>query len=1791
MAASEGAFHLTFVQGRGLLSLSDRDFEGLGHVDSLELDIPNLRFPFDLSGGVARFKNRRLSLRELSLFVAAGDIATVLSRAPLDAFGIFEPRVVIDGQRLTLRARVALGGHEAEVTALAALSPLPPRSASLCVYDACAYGFLPVPAPLVVTALFSALGAESPAKREGEVELPLAPLLQIRTASEIRVDVCELAMLAILPMHGWRLPDRGHVRIRAAGGAADARRIPLLFSHGDAGDPPLGEEELPAVQAMRAFAARSSLTEEALARADVATALAQLRALAPLEAEDKVGTCRLLQILGADAETLDEAGHLAHAALSRWPTFAPAVLTLAVLAGARGAAAEAGACYERLAELWEAQGREVDQACALLAAARHYARASEPERALSTLERSLGHRRGLRPASRARIAALARDGAWDEILAELGQQAGREGRDGSDEVARALELFHQGSLTKDDTLIARAAEVLEDLLGRADWRQTSLSRGEAAYQLGAIRLVLGDDAGASRWLAACIEGDAPAPVAAAAWRALAELMHRRGDAGREVQALLGWAGDPRIHEKPEEKVRHLLAAADIALYTLKQPAEAAGYLDMALGLAPAHGKVLAALEGVATVMRDPVAVAEILRRRLRESRPEQGQAILRVLIRLLAESDAHADDVKDACAVLLELSPGDEEARFFQARSAWKRGERRTAAQGYLASTNATSLAPAQLAEAELRTAEVLLAEGDERGASLHRERALAHEPRGAPLAVLSQSLRALGHHDQLPALLAARQASASDPGTELEVKRCLAALAEDSGDLEAARTIYRGLHEAFPSQVEWLERLAALCRRQARPSELRGWLERTWALIERDNLSAADRRAAESAGLELAELLAADTEGKARAQAIVNRLAATEPPSTRVLDLGYQLALDRGAFDEAQAAFARRLALNGDEGRAAFVVSRVRACMAQANGQRPALAMVQSLALDQLDDEGLRLRAELAQAADDVADAAACLDQLRRGVPESERAALTQRLADLAARPATAGRMPVSVLEKLQLELPDSLLVAKALFEAHGQSEDVAARNQAWQSLLYKVPALPDSYRARLQTSMAEAAEQEGNLVTAHELLDTAGRLDSTPRARVSQLVARARVWLAQGEGGSAEEALKEALSLNPDAPAALALTAELRYGVQDWEGARRAYARLAQLGAAGVPPKLLASRRAELAELFGDQAEAEAAYRDALALDGQDPAARDALAGFALARGDFAEAALHLRELVSILPKEAVDRLTHARQRLGQAALGLGDLPTARHYLELALASDPDRASTLDLLATTYEKVGLFREAAASCERLSRVLTDVTQKAAALFREGEILRACLGDGEGALEAYLRGSDLDPGFAPNLARLVAHYWSRGDLASLADVGADLVKAGPSPELDRPDLGLLVAAAALLARGDERLAEAALASPFVGGPLHAELAAARLAELVPRLPDPSALDRLLGLLSSRAKGFAGDLCDAARRRASSDPGNGAAWLVLGRLFERERQPVLARSAYSVAHFLDPGLGAAGPLGVLGYESKARPQALLLGSPAVHPSARGGLRALMQHLAVALVAPAPSPEVGVGPLLPATAALCADLERELALRGVAFVSYGDGLDVTLSATGPLRVLVGRRAESLPAEELRFLVARAVEQARAGTLALLRMSQDNLHRLLQALVGAAGRGVPVEAETAGPDESSASWLERLREAEAAGRLPLTRVAAALADLAEQLLAQPPDLDAYIRGCRYTADRIGLLAAGKPLSALRGWASAQKDGIPVDDATVEQRQELLRSSQGVRELLAFMVSEDYAALVAAP
>ncbi len=385
-------------------------------------------------------------------------------------------------------------------------------------------------------------------------------------------------------------------------------------------------------------------------------------------------------------------------------------------------------------------------------------------------------------------------------------------------------------------------------------------------------------------------------------------------------------------------------------------------------------------------------------------------------------------------------------------------------------------------------------------------------------------------------------------------------------------------------------------------------------------------------------------------------------------------------------------------------------------------------------------------------------------------------------------------------------------------------------------------------------------------------------------------------------------------------------------------------------LPPShltCLALRLAELAEMFGDPGEAENAYQELARLDPQHVGAREALAGFALARNDRAGAAAKLEEVLHLLPRDAVTRLTDIRHRLGETYLALGNLVAARQNLEMALASDPDRTGVLECLVDTYQRLGLHREAAASCERLARKLDDPHEKAEALYRRGEILRVALGDLDGANDAYLRssrsGSQLCtyPGAPGDLLLGAGRFRQPGRGGQRPDSRGGAAAVGSSL-ISRSWLAL----AAILAGKEEELASSALHEvQFDVDPITRRLGELTRLACKPALPgmagagggesgvrrlppDRGIFEKLDAVFASMRMAtplqFEADLCAAALRGVLGDPADLGLALLSAYLQQRFGRPALARAALDLALFLDPDLALKGSIANLGdAELRAR----------------------------------------------------------------------------------------------------------------------------------------------------------------------------------------------------------------------------------------------------------------------------
>ena len=248
---------------------------------------------------------------------------------------------------------------------------------------------------------------------------------------------------------------------------------------------------------------------------------------------------------------------------------------------------------------------------------------------------------------------------------------------------------------------------------------------------------------------------------------------------------------------------------------------------------------------------------------------------------------------------------------------------------------------------------------------------------------------------------------------------------------------------------------------------------------------------------------------------------------------------------------------------------------------------------------------------------------------------------------------------------------------------------------------------------------------------------------------------------------------------------------------------------------------------------------------------------------------------------------------------------------------------------------------EAAKVCARLARLYFEPSRRAAALYRQAEILRDQLDNPAAALDAYLRSSDLDPRFVPSRLRLVDHFWNVGDLDVVAELANDL-NAVPLSADSEPELVVRLAIATTTLRGG-----ATSRFPFTPAlgqvAVRAIVEAAGHQELIDNRPI-EALDPML----TRARIWAGadgeptlyaTLIDMVRE----DPGQPGAASALGRFAETGVRLALANAAYGIAAFVVPGCPAAQaharpslprphPAGGRGHRRAGRPSRFRPGAP-------------------------------------------------------------------------------------------------------------------------------------------------------------------------------------------------------------------------------------------------------------------
>ncbi len=1257
-------------------------------------------------------------------------------------------------------------------------------------------------------------------------------------------------------------------------------------------------------------------------------------------------------------------------------------------------------------------------------------------------------------------------------------------------------------------------------------------RADLARRLAAAYDLLGDDDGALGALRQFLDDAGAGPAVAPAWQRLVELHARRGDPQAAARALIASADDTRTGSSDEERGAALTAAAEILRKRLGLPEDAVMILERAIALAPRSVETLDALQTTAVESNNWERLADVLERKvdLVTRGPVEQKDLLVQLAEVYDRQLQRPGRARDTHERALQLDPRFQPSLTWLARDAWVRGDAAAAVAlyGRLAATELDEpRLPAELrAEAHVRLGMLARRAGDDGTAEREADRALAAMPsHPAALDLLIDLLEAHARHSELADALARRIATDLGAAARSDLARRRAHALERAGRLVEAASLWRGLVEHDVAALPALRRLA-------------------------DALRAADDR----------ETLFAVLEPLGEALVITGDLAAAD----QIFAARVQLA-PNAATAGVIATERARLRLLSAEG---------------TDGDEGALEVLREVAPAAMPEDGLVLRADLGERQASLDDALPALEELRaRARAAAHGPAIEEyeaRIADVLARLGEPLPRTQEELEQALAANPTDAIAAEELAVLYAQIPDARERAEALAALLRRALGLPPDRRKAIYAVLGESAEASGDLERAEQAYWRAATIEAEPALRANYLVSHARVLLARGEVQTAMSELEEAIARVPHHAGALALLADLTFRTQDWPRARQLYAELevAPDAALAIARETLVHRRAVLADAQGDSADAEAFYRELAILNPRHADARRALADIALHRGDFGTAAVRLEEVLRLLPTNATADLVDVRQRLGSVYVQLGDWGSARYTLELVLAQDPTRQPSLELLVEVYERLGLFKEAAASCVRLARLNFDPTRRAAILHRQGEILRAHLGDEAGAFDAYLKSSDLDPRYLPTMVRLVPYFWAEGDFASLSDIAADLEAASFSPDEDL-ELAVELALGAAFAKPGRRARWSLRGRPFDAG-----VAARALAQLgATGGATPEALDTALDTVLEWAGPAPADapLVPALAELAAHDPAAPGALRVLARQADRTGGKVFARAVYALLAFADPSdKAAAERLRALGAAASATSADLRLDGPADHPEASGPLRRALAALAVPLLGLGDEPSVVAGALAAARAEDLRRLgERLGAPAVVAVVEKSDVPSVKVVASGarPTQLRVTSAAAALPDPAWTFLAARALEEARSGLCGLRRL-------------GAADRTEALEGAQAAllgekPDGERARAAARLVN-DAVETLPPGAARARLVADLRQVLSAPPDWEAFTRAAAHTANRIGLLACGDPAVALA--ALAREDAPLVEGPDADARRAFLRSN-AARELVTFMLSPGYA------
>ncbi len=813
-AQRTGGLELRLEQRRAYACLSEKPIATGARVVDLTMEVPDVRFPFDVGRGASQFSRRLCELARVEVAVSGELLAEVGARLDLPGAGL-------GSLALALRPRFVEGAGRLEggvpFTFQAAIEPEGDQVLSIVVYEVRLYGLAALPAAALPMRL--ARAAVGFARQDG---------------AALRIDALPAILRKLLPPRGWKLPRSENVRL--AGATATPGELSLVWDRGQTlsprgpgvppdgppvppQPPPIGGRAVPRAPASTSPPGRPSaqrpstaVNESLLAAIEGVRAFREAEALlfrgdwqAAREAYLSSASAtahpfaagRLLSLLAIDERFHDEALDLAAHWLSRRPDFAPALVAEGVLRARRGEAARASRAFAELAAVSARRGEEFG---ALAAAEACFALGAEadPAAAARAVETALALRRDHLPALRTLLAVAERTGDREALLRACRRLAAYAPVDAEKARAHArlaeillrtdapsarLHLDQALRLAPDDvaslSALARACEeageYLRALRAHDRLRELHLAAGDtAAAALTALAVGvlweerLGHPENALlRYREACELAPDSIEARERAARAADSLGHWAEAAEHHAGLLAAIA--PGVPGGPERASRAHRALARVAEERLGDSARAASHLEAVLALEPQDAGALGRLAALYRTLDRPAELLATLDR-LAPLTPSPSERA-----RLLAEAGTAAlsalalpEAARSRFGAALALDP--------QCRPALE-GMRRIAAGRGDAQAERDALSRLVLAasdRAEQATLYDQLAQACERAGDLAAaSRALASARRADPsysrLAEMVRIARLAGEGRALAALLA-EQASAAqaagDPAT-----------------------------------------------------------------------------------------------------------------------------------------------------------------------------------------------------------------------------------------------------------------------------------------------------------------------------------------------------------------------------------------------------------------------------------------------------------------------------------------------------------------------------------------------------------------------------------------------------------------------------------------------------------------------------------------------------------------------------------------------------------------------------------------------------------------------------------------------------------------------------------------------------------------------------------------------------------------------------------------------------------------------------------------------------------------